>query len=355
MSTGHTKEDRINTVYGGGGHIVILGAGASVAATQRTSLKDNKQLPLMKNFIEVVGLTDIVANLPGHIKSDNFENLYSNLYLDDPKSYTIKVIEKTVYDYFKNLKLPDEPTIYDYLVLSLRPRDIIATFNWDPFLYQAWSRNHHIGDRPYIAFLHGNVAIGYSSIDKRWGPSEMYAKATRNYMSPTRLLFPVTQKNYNGDEFITKQWAMFKDFLSDKNVKRVTIYGYGAPETDKEAMNIMLEAWGGGKVRRMESFEIIDVREEKDVVRPWKKFINDYDYEFTTDFFQSSLAYNPRRSSESFFQHTEPLTVDEAFSESNPVPSSFKTLQEMWDWYKPLIDAEEKWKQESKNKKQSSS
>jgi hypothetical protein len=174
----------------------------------------------------------------------------------------------------------------------------------------------------------------------------MYAKETGNYMTPTKLLFPVTQKNYYDDEFTSKQWDMFKDFLSDKNVKRVTVFGYGAPETDVEAMKIMLDAWGGGKVRRMESFEIIDVRKEKEVIKPWKKFISEYDYDFTTDFFKSSITNNPRRTSESYFQHTQPLTEDEAWSASNPVPSNFKTLQEMWDWYKPLIDAEKKWKQE---------
>ena len=30
-----TKEDRIKTVYSGGGHVVILGAGASIASTLR--------------------------------------------------------------------------------------------------------------------------------------------------------------------------------------------------------------------------------------------------------------------------------------------------------------------------------
>lgn len=63
MSTGHTKEDRINTVYGGGGHVVILGAGASVASTLRNPSTNGKQLPLMNNFIEVVGLSDVVAKI----------------------------------------------------------------------------------------------------------------------------------------------------------------------------------------------------------------------------------------------------------------------------------------------------
>ena len=59
----------------------------------------------MNNFIQVVGLSDIVENLPDDIKSDNFEKLYSNLYLDNPESPEIKEIEDRVYGYFKSLKL----------------------------------------------------------------------------------------------------------------------------------------------------------------------------------------------------------------------------------------------------------
>lgn len=351
MSLGHTKVDRINTVYGGGGHIVILGAGASVASTLRNPLADGKKLPLMNNFIQVVGLSDIIDTLPSQIKSNNFEELYSNMYLDNPNSKQIKEIEKRVYDYFKTLKLPDEPTIYDYLVLSLRSRDLVATFNWDPFLYQAWTRNYHVGDRPYIAFLHGNVAIGYSSIDKRSGPTGMYSRETKNYMYPTRLLFPVTQKNYNDDEYIKSQWAMLEDFLSDRNVKLVTVFGYGAPNTDVEAMDLMDKAWGGGNVRNMEQFEIIDIRSEKEVVKQWSKFIESHHYDYSTNYFESSLATNPRRTSESYFQHIEPMTIDEAFSASNPIPDNFKTLEEMWAWHKPLIEAERKWKDEKSKEK----
>ncbi len=68
----------------------------------------------------------------------------------------------------------------------------------------------------------------------------MYAKAIKNYMAPTRLLYPVTQKNYNDDEYIKSQWAMLKGFLSDEKVKLVTVFGYGAPDTDVEAVKILL-------------------------------------------------------------------------------------------------------------------
>lgn len=347
MSLGLTKEDRINTVYGGGGHVVILGAGASVAATINLDMPGGKKLPLMNNFIDVVGLRDIVDSLPEKLRSENFELLYSNLYLDNPDSTEIKQIEYRVYDYFKDLKLPPVPTIYDYLVLSLRPRDLIATFNWDPFLYQAWNRNHHVGDPPFVAFLHGNVAIGYSSQDKRCGAAGMTAKSTMNYYEPTKLLFPVTQKNYQNDEFIKSQWDMLENFLSDGNVKRVTVFGYGAPDSDVEAMKFIEKYWGGSNKRDMEQFEIVDVRPEKQVAKQWRKLIHTHHYDFTDSFFKSSLANNPRRTSESYFQHYLAKTIEEAFSESNPYPQNLNTLEQLWDWCKPLIDAEEKWKLEN--------
>jgi hypothetical protein len=45
--------------------------------------------------------------------------------------------------------------------LSLREKDVIATFNWDPLLFAACARNHTRTKLPYIIYLHGNVAIGY--------------------------------------------------------------------------------------------------------------------------------------------------------------------------------------------------
>jgi hypothetical protein len=166
-----TKEDRIKTVYGGGGHVVILGAGASIAATLRNPEQSGKQLPSMENIVDLVGLSDIIVTLPAILRAKNFEKLYSKLHRDNPNSDEILEIEKRVYNYFKDMKLPNEATLYDYLVLSLRPRDLIATFNWDPFLFQAYNRNVKIADMPRLSFLHGNVAIGYSTDDKSSGPA----------------------------------------------------------------------------------------------------------------------------------------------------------------------------------------
>lgn len=342
-----TREDRVNTVMGGGGHVVILGAGASIAATRHNLLLNGKILPSMDNFIEVVGLIDIADRLPETLKAKNFEQLYGNLHRDNPKSKEIIEIEERVHDYFKYMQLPDEPTIYDYLVLSLRPKDLIATFNWDPFLYQAFVRNGKKAKMPFLSFLHGNVAIGYSAEDKRCGPVGYQMRRDGGVFVPTKLLYPVEQKNYTDDEFISTEWERVKAWLDSDSTKRVTIFGYGAPATDVEAVKLLNEAWGTSDDRSMEQFEIIDVRPEEEVRNQWNTFIHSHHYDYSTDYFASSLAANPRRTSESYFQHIEPLTPDEAFSASNPVPNNFKTLKELWDWHRELIDAEEKWEAEN--------
>jgi hypothetical protein len=349
---GLTKEDRINTVFGGGGQVVVLGAGASIASTIRNPELSGKQLPSMDNFIEVVGLQDIVDSIDESLKAQNFEILYSNLHENNPDSDEINEIEKRVIDYFKDMKLPDEPTIYDYLVLSLRPRDLIATFNWDPFLFQAFNRNSKFTkDLPLMSFLHGNVSIGYSAEDKRCGPAGMQMRRDGGYFEPTKLLYPVKQKNYNDDVFISMEWDRLKHWLKHDSTKLVTVFGYGAPDTDVEAVSLLDEAYGGKDARNMEQFEVIDVQDEETVVKRWDKFIHSHHYDYSTDYFDSSLALNPRRTSESYFQHIMPMTPAEAFSESNPIPDNISTMEELWEWHRPLIEAEEKWKKENQKKK----
>ena len=331
--------------------MVILGAGASIASTLRNPQADGKRLPSMDNFIEVVGLIDVVQNIPEKLKAKNFEQLYSNLHDDNPESDEIIEIEKRVYEYFKDMKLPEnEVTIYDYIILSLRPRDLIATFNWDPFLYQAYVRNSDFADMPYLSFLHGTVALGYSKEDQRSGPAGWYSKATKNYFEPTRLLYPVAQKNYTEDEFISTEWERVKAWLNADSTKRVTVFGYGAPDTDVEAVKLLNTAWGTADKRNMEQFEIIDIRPEEEGVKRWGNFIHSHHYDYTTSYFGSSLASVPRRTFESYHQHNLPLTPDEAFSASNPVPKDIMSLQELWDWHKPLIDAENEWKVQNPEK-----
>lgn len=340
--TGMTKEEGINQVFGGGGHVVILGAGASIASTFRNPERSEKRLPSMDNFVDVVGLKDIIEKIPNNLRANNFEKLYGNLHSNDPNSEILRAIEDRIKKYFGDMELPNEPTIYDYMVLALRGKDLIATFNWDPFLYQAWVRNGKFtDDLPYLSFLHGNVAIGYSKEDKRCGPIGYQARRDGGVFEPTKLLYPVEQKKYTADEFISIEWERVKYWLSkESGTVRATIFGYGAPVSDVEAVSLLNNAWGSPEERAMEQFEIIDITPEEELRRRWDGFIHSHHYDITNSYFGSSLANNPRRTSESYFCHYQPFSPKEAFRKSNPIPDTFKSMEELWKWHEPLIEAE---------------
>jgi len=241
----------------------------------------------MDNFIEVLGLADMLRAAGLDTSHTNFETGYSILYNRDPAARSLKEIEDTIRDYFQSLTIPATPTIYDYLILSLRPKDLIATFNWDPFLYQAFSRNRRFCDGPRVSFLHGNVAIGFAINDEKAGPAGWFSKATGAEFVPTKLLYPVTNKNYNADAFIRREGERLQRGL--KTAKRMTIFGYGAPDTDVEAVELMRNAWGDPNERNLEQIEIIDVQTEDVVRQRWTKFIHTHHYDYGNDYFYSIL------------------------------------------------------------------
>lgn len=335
-----TREDEIKKVHGNGTHVVILGAGSSIASTLRDNEKNGKSMPSMNNIVQVLGLDPLVEQLPDEIKKhkNDFEKLYSKLHEKTDLEKIREKIENDIYNFFKDLELPDVPTIYDYLIFSLRPKDVIATFNWDPFLYQAYNRVGKFTDTPGVLFLHGNVSIGYSELDERSGPAGWNSKSTSGCFTPTKLLYPVEKKDYNSDIFIKGQWEALADEL--KIAERVTIFGYSAPVSDIEAISLLQQAWGSPDDRNMEQFELIDIREEMYVKKSWEKFIHSHHYNYYNSFFKSSICNHPRRTIESYRHWAQPIVLSDAFQEGNKVPEDFKTLDDMFKWFKPLIDAE---------------
>jgi len=101
-------------------HVVILGAGASFAAMPNGD-KNGKRLPVMNNLIRIVGLEELVNKATCESDSTNFEEEYSELYEKGEHSELLLEIENKVHSYFNSLELPDNPTIYDYLVLLYSP------------------------------------------------------------------------------------------------------------------------------------------------------------------------------------------------------------------------------------------
>ncbi len=283
-------------------HVVILGAGASCAAIPNGD-KNGKWISAMSGFIDKLGLSDIISKVCIHTKSDNLEDIYMELderSCKEPECLIVKnELEKVIREYMSSFVLPDEPTIYDFLVMSLTSKDLIATFNWDPFLVQAIARvQRYTNNIPQVAFLHGNVAVGYCEKDNIMGNVGYPCKCGK-LLSPTKLLFPVKNKDYTSDIAISKSWKQLRNAL--EKAYMVTIFGYSAPTSDAEAVDMLKQAWGAVDERKLEEIELIDIRDEDEVIKSWNQFIHTHHYSYHKSFFDTTLARCPRRSCEATF------------------------------------------------------
>lgn len=205
-------------------HVVIVGAGASLAAFPHGD-KHGRKLPLMNNIAGTLGLGPLLDDAGIDDHRDDFERLYSDLVTGGRHPSLVAEIDKAVFEYFSQMELPDEPTLYDNLVLSLRNKDVIATFNWNPFLVQALARHGNPENLPNLLFLHGNVAIGHCmehkpiGVGRRGRACHRCGRAFQN----SRLLYPVRQKNYQQNPFIAKNWELLQGSLKDAFL--VTVFG----------------------------------------------------------------------------------------------------------------------------------
>ena len=296
-------------------HVVILGAGASLAAFPNGD-KNGRKLPLMWNIVEVVGLKPMLDEAAITENLDDFEKLYSNLVVAGGNEVVIAKIDFAIFEYFASLELPDEPTLYDHLVLSLRSKDVIATFNWDPFLVQAMVRNSGQCRPPETIFLHGNAAIGYCMRHKPATVGRRGCLCSRCLLllENSRLLYPVGQKNYNSDSSVEESWKSIRHYLAIAEI--VTVFGYSAPVTDVEALGLLSTGWGNSLDRSREEFEIIDLKDEDELVVTWDNFIHTHHYRVSKDFYSSIIGLSPRRSCEAMWAQN----MGTIFIETNPIP-----------------------------------
>lgn len=318
-------------------HVVILGAGASLAAFPRGDA-NGKQLPLMNNLVSTLRIYEDLIQYKPELRDDDdtynlwcrdFEACYSDLHDEDSQSPLIKVIEQKVRAYFHDLALPDHATLYDQLILSLREKDAIFTFNWDPFLVDAWVRNQGVAQLPAIFHLHGNVRLRYCDKCECSHVQASVCMKCGGELKPTRLLYPVRNKKYGDDPFIHGQWEAARDYLKDAML--VTILGYSAPVTDTEAKGILHEAWKGegqdlnqghNNVKRV---EIIDIGDPEQILHNWSPFnlhSNRIDGPYKT-IAESRLSEYPRRACEAVYYNS----VEGEFTENFPVERSLEDLQ----------------------------
>ncbi|MEZ8739568.1 hypothetical protein AB6E21_06035 [Photobacterium swingsii] len=284
-------------------HVVLLGAGASVAAIPNGD-KNGMKTSVMGGFLDKLGMSEVVAGLNLTTTSDNLEDIYSEIAERNEYAEVRSELDRRIRNYFSEFEIPDEPTIYDFILLSLRRKDLVATFNWDPLLIQAYQRAVRItDDLPDLAFLHGNVLVGYCLKHPHGGSLDNRCPECGEWFSPSRLLYPIAKKNYNDDPFTRNSWKALKNYLSKAYL--VTIFGYSAPKTDVEAIDMLKDAWGGINERSMEDFEFIDIQQENALVVTWEDFIHTHHYRYTNNFFNSSLARFPRRTTEALFDRTQ--------------------------------------------------
>lgn len=332
---GHTVsvEGEVADVSLGSPHVVLLGAGASRAAFPNGE-GTGRRLPLMADFADIVPVKEILREA-GLDPSGDFEDVYSAVASNPTMADTRDRLEDTVYEYFDALRLPEEPTLYDHLILSLRGKDVIATFNWDPFLIQAARRSGLREEQiPRLVFLHGNVFAGYCGRDSVMGPFGADCSKCGYPFQPMPLLYPVANKKYDQDPMIAHAWS----FL-DRVLERTfwfTIFGYSAPVSDESAVSLMRKPWGQANKVQLAQVEIIDVRREKPLLATWDEFIFSHHYQLHTSFYDSWIARHPRRTIEAFNnQYLEAKFIDD-----NPLPRD-ASLSELQEWFKPLLEVED--------------
>jgi len=313
-------------------HVVILGAGASLAALPDGDKFGNK-LPLMRNMVEILGLEPLLQSHNVTEGYDDFESLYDDLSDSGEHKVLLTELEATIRDYFSAMRLPAEATIYDFLLLSLRDKDIIATFNWDPFLAEAVKRNRHIKNLPHIIFLHGNVDVGACIEHKTKGFLEHKCSVCGKPLEATPLLFPVKHKDYTSNPFIKNEWEELQ--ISLKHAYLITIFGYSAPVTDVEARDMLLTTWQANNTRELAEIEIVDIRPKDELEATWSDFFVRQHYYIFGDINRSLSFAHVRRSCEAFAM----ATLQQHPWPENRYPDSSK-LEDIHAWLKPLLDEE---------------
>lgn len=315
-------------------HVVILGAGASCATIPQGD-KNGLKITCMSNFLKNIGKESILEGVNLETKSNNIEDIYTEIYLKSKIDSSYEVIkndlENSILEHFSQYEIPDSPTIYDFLLLGLTEKDLVATFNWDSLIVQAGLRlikNNIIIDSklPKILFLHGNVSVEF---DYKSCKFNLFAKSL--HKDKIKLLYPIKEKNYKDDIFINDSWKMLKNYLNKAYI--LTVFGYSAPNSDVEAKNILKNSWGNPKDRFLEQIEIIDIKPINELSEIWKDFIYESHVDYIKSFYDSMIFKFPRRTTQALFDGSMNslwLSNERGFKEN-------MTFEELKEYLKPLL------------------
>jgi len=325
-------------------HVVILGAGASRACCPTGDL-NSLTLPVMADYFDALGLSSFLEDLPILTKSTNLEQIYSELHEKGHHEH-VNFLEKATHEYFSKIQIPDHITVYDKLLLSLRKKDVVISFNWDPLICLSFQRLRSFCDQlPTLLFLHGNVEIGVDRIGKRVRFRSDLAPQDEKIFEPSSLLYPVTNKDYTSDTFIAGQWKAAAHYL--QYAYFVTVFGYSAPVTDVAARKILLDAWQNNPSQVFAELEFIDIAPRETVEKVWDDFLTDNKHS-SSKLFHYSIFDKPSRS----YLFQQPRRTCDAFAfatlqcdpwHEDPLPDfSNNSWSEVKAWLQPYLEEEKK-------------
>lgn len=314
-------------------HLFILGAGAT-KATIPNGDKYGRQSPVMENFLREIGIESLLNGVKLRTKSHNIEAIYSELVTKPEYTDIVTKIEEGIVTHYRQMQIPDAPTLYDYLILSLRKKDCIATFNWDPLLIQAYNRVNKIThDLPEMLFLHSSVAVGICEDCRHYEPyRNKYCSLCGEPLISPRLLYPVENKDYSQNIYIQDAWNTLQNYLETACI--VTIWGYSAPKSDKEAKKIMLKAFSSD-YRPLDQIEVIDIADEDKLYETWQPFAKNTNYHLNIhkSLMDTYIGEFPRRSVEGYVKRN----IEGWWGGSTFVMKECNTFEELAKLVEPLL------------------
>ena len=188
---------------------------------------------------------------------------------------------------------------------------------------------------PILAFLHGNIRVGYCSKDRVIGLSGTRCQHCYGQFTKVPLLYPIKKKNYGTNPVIADAWKRLNWGFA--NAFMITIFGYSGPKTDREAIETMQQAWGDRKKRNLEQTALIiaPTQRKEEARANWDRFIHTHHYEIQTDFYDSWIAKHPRRTGEAYWNQY----LDAKFIENNPIPKDLD-FPDLWKWFEQFKKAE---------------
>ena len=113
------------------------------------------------------------------------------------------------------------------------------------------------------------------------------------------LLYPTEKKGYSENSYIKDSWDAARFFF--ENALMLTVFGYSAPESDQDAVDLLKNAWFETNDRMIGHIEIIDIISSDVLYERWRFFSPNRHIHLRENFDKSFIARWPRRSRQAIY------------------------------------------------------